>query len=157
MNAYAGELLTYTSGPAQGQVIWIVSNTANSITTVSAFNPVPTAGGGDSFTIINPGVPVVQGQSSTTALLVALVNGNPLPFDTYYYVVASPMTAFSGYARFLPVQASGTATINAAQPATTVQLDLPAAVPCERDQQPALHVHGHADLDQRVWGCPPRE
>lgn len=48
--ALAGDMLTYTSGPAIDVSKPIISNTANMITT-NAFNPAPSASGGDTYTV----------------------------------------------------------------------------------------------------------
>jgi hypothetical protein len=49
-NQWVGDYLEYTSGPAKGELLAITANTPTTVTTV-AFSPVPTAGGGDTFTI----------------------------------------------------------------------------------------------------------
>ena len=51
-----GLYLKYTSGPASGEYEPITANTATTITT-SAFSPVPTPGGGDTFTVVSEDYP----------------------------------------------------------------------------------------------------
>ncbi len=52
VNQWVGYTLEYTTGPAAGQSLKITANTAQTITTASAFSPVPTAGGGDQFVVL---------------------------------------------------------------------------------------------------------
>lgn len=46
-----GTTITFTSGPANAQTRTIISNTPTSITVSAVFSPVPTAAGGDTYTV----------------------------------------------------------------------------------------------------------
>ena len=52
VNQWVGDYLDYTSGPASGQFLSIVANTANTITVNVDFSPAPTEAGGDAFSIV---------------------------------------------------------------------------------------------------------
>lgn len=51
VNAWAGYSLEYLTGPAAGETVAILSNTANTLTTVASFNPAPDSSG-DGFSIL---------------------------------------------------------------------------------------------------------
>jgi hypothetical protein len=93
-NQYVGYYLEYTSGPAKGQDERIISNTAINITT-AAFNPAPTADGGDAFTVYGPPqgtwnqvvLSVRNTNTVSSGLQDILVNG---AYITKWYQVSAP-------------------------------------------------------------------
>ena len=69
-NALIGAFISYTSGPANGQVRQITANTSDTITSTPAFSPAPTTGGGDSFAVTGPETQLTETHTAATSPIV---------------------------------------------------------------------------------------